>query len=290
MGWDWYPKPQPRRPANGIKAQTQRGQFGKTWWASKWIDALERIVDPGRLSRGRSYARSGQVLNLDIKPGRVDSRVQGSRPSPYKVRIEITPLSDKDWERVADAMAAQAIFAAKLLSGEMPQNIEEAFAAAKVHLFPTSQDDLKTECSCPDWVNPCKHIAAVYYLLGEQFDADPFLLFRLRGKSKDEIMAMLRARRTVTTPTAEHIEKSRASTEPVIPLEKCLDRFWDAADPLDDFIVKIEAPAVDAVPIKRLGVPGFWRDSKVDFIALFAHAYKGITEGAIRTALGSKSE
>lgn len=291
--WGWYPKPKPRRPANGIKAQTQRGQFGKTWWASKWIDALEHIVDPGRLSRGRSYARSGQVLNLDIKPGRVDSRVQGSRPSPYKVQIEIKPLSDKDWERVADAMAAQAIFAAKLLSGEMPQNIEEAFAAAKVHLFPASKDDLQTECSCPDWSNPCKHIAAVYYLLGEQFDADPFLLFRLRGKNKDEIMAMLRARRTAAEPAPESIaDKShppRVPAEPVLPLEKCLDRFWDAAENLDDFAVKIESPTVDAIPVKRLGTPGFWRDSKVDFIALFAHVYKDITTGAIRAALGSES-
>jgi len=292
MGYSgWYPKPKPRRPANGIKAQTQHGQFGKTWWASKWIDALERLVDPGRLTRGRSYARSGQVLNLDIQPGRVDSRVQGSMPKPYQVQIEIKPLSDKDWERVADAMAEQAIFAAKLLSGEMPQNIEEAFTAAKVNLFPASKGDLQTECSCPDWSNPCKHIAAVYYLLGEQFDADPFWLFRLRGKRKDEIMALLRARRTAAEPTPEIVEepkrKSRLPAEPVIPLEKRLDRFWDAAENLDDFAVKIEAPTVDAVPVKRLGAPGFWRDSKVDFIALFARAYTGITDGAIRTALGS---
>ena len=292
--WDWYPKPKPRRPANGIKAQTQRGQFGKTWWASQWIDALERLVDPGRLTRGRSYARSGQVLNLDIQPGRVDSRVQGSMPKPYHVQIEIKPLSDKEWTRVADAMAAQALFAAKLLSGEMPQNIEEAFATAKVSLFPASKGDLKTECSCPDWSNPCKHIAAVYYLLGEQFDADPFLLFRLRGKSKDEIMALLRARRSTAEPAPEPVEekkrKAHAAAEPVVPLEKCLDRFWDGADHLEDFAVKIESPAVDAVPIKRLGAPGFWRDRKVDFIALFAGAYRGLTEASLDTAMGSEDK
>jgi uncharacterized Zn finger protein len=287
--WDWYPKPKPRRPANGIKAQSGI-QFGKTWWASKWLDALERLVDPGRLTRGRSYARSGQVLNLDIQPGRVDSRVQGSRPSPYKVQIEIKALSDKDWEHVADAMAGQAIFAAKLLSGEMPQNIEEAFATAKVDLFPVSKGDLKTECSCPDWSNPCKHIAAVYYLLGEQFDSDPFLLFRLRGKGKGEIIAMLRARRTATELEAKSAEisprKTRTLAEPVIPLEKTLDRFWDAADHLGDFGVKIEAPTVDAIPVKRLGAPGFWRDNKVDFIALVARAYKGIASAAINTVVG----
>lgn len=292
-GWDWYPKPKPRRPANGIKAQSGR-QFGKTWWASKWLDALEQLVDSGRLARGRSYARSGQVLNLDIEPGRVNSRVQGSRPSPYKAQIEIKPLSAKDWDRVAEAMAAQAIFAAKLLSGEMPQNIEEAFTAAKVNLFPASKGDLKTECSCPDWSNPCKHIAAVYYLLGEQFDADPFLLFRLRGKSKDELMALLRARRTVaepeSKPAAETPPQPRAPAEPVIPLKKCLDRFWDAAENLDDFALKIEAPTVDAVPVKRLGAPGFWRDNKVDFIALFARAYKGLTKASLNTALESQEE
>jgi uncharacterized Zn finger protein len=292
--WDWYPKSQPRRPANGIKAQTQRGQFGKSWWASKWIDALERLVDPGRLTRGRSYARSGQVLNLDIKPGRVESRVQGSRPSPYKVRIEVKPLSDKDWDRVADAMAKQAIFAAKLLSGEMPPNVEEAFATAKVNLFPVSRSDLETDCSCPDYSNPCKHIAAVYYLLGEQFDTDPFLLFRLRGKRKDEIIAMLRARRTTTEltaePTAEKKRKSRAPTEPVLPLEKCLDRFWDEADHLEDFAVEIEAPTVNAVPIKRLGAPGFWRDSKIDFLKLFESAYMGLTESSLDTALGNRGK
>src|SRR5689334_4721627 len=114
--WDYdeYPKSKPRRPADGIKARTTHGKFGKSWWASRWIDALERLVDAGRLQRGRSYARSGQVLNLDLKPGHVGSRVQGSRATPYRVSIEVTPLDDRAWDAVADAMAAQAIFAAKL--------------------------------------------------------------------------------------------------------------------------------------------------------------------------------
>src|SRR5262245_37143350 len=174
---DEYPRPKPRRPADGIRAQTGRGAFGKSWWASRWIAALERLVDSARLQRGRSYARSGQVLNLAIAPGGVSSRVQGSRATPYRVKIEVAPLDDRAWEAVADAMGSQAIFAAKLLAGEMPQNIEEAFAAAKVSLFPDKAGDLVTDCSCPDWANPCKHVAAVYYLLGERFDADPFLIF-----------------------------------------------------------------------------------------------------------------
>ena len=286
-GWDWYPKPKPRRPANGIRAQSK--QFGKTWWASKWLGALEQLVDTGRLQRGRSYARSGQVLNIDIRPGRVDSRVQGSRPQPYKVWIEIKPLSDREWEQATDAMSAQAIFAAKLLAGEMPQNIEEAFAAAQVSLFPTSRGDLETECSCPDWANPCKHIAAVYYLLGEQFDADPFLLFRLRGRSKDEIVEMLRARRSAAAAVPEDrpAEKRRTRQEKAIPLKKCLDDFWEGATSLQDFHVEIKNAPVDAAPVKRLGAPGFWH-GKQDFVAAFADAYRDIAEAALNVVHGTK--
>ena len=290
MSWDWgwYPKPKPRRPANGIKAQGK--QFGKTWWASKWLSALERLVDPGRLSRGRSYARSGQVLNIDITPGHVDSRVQGSMPNPYLVRIDIKPLSNKDWEKVADAMAAQALFAAKLLAGEMPQDIEDAFKSARVSLFPASREDLETDCSCPDWSNPCKHIAAVYYLLGEQFDADPFLLFRLRGRSKDEIMSILRARRSAVereAGTAEQRPRWRRKSLPkekTVPLEASLDRFWDMADNLDDFAARIAAPPVDAATVKRLGIPGFW-NNKADFMTIFATAYRSVTQTSLAAAL-----
>jgi uncharacterized Zn finger protein len=283
MGWDWYFDPKPRKPANGIKAQSKK--FGQTWWSGKWLAALERLVDPARLSRGRSYARSGQVLNLNIQPGRIESRVQGSAPRPYKVKIEITPLSEKEWNRVADAMSQQAIFAAKLLASEMPQNIEEAFSAAHVTLFPTSRGDLKTACSCPDYSNPCKHTAAVYYLLGEQFDSDPFLLFRLRGKTKDEIMFMLRARRAQSAIVAEELPAATeppAAAEPIEPLDAEPDRFWHGPAELSDFRVTIAAPPIDAAPIKRLGAPKFWH-GKQDFVALLTVAYQAIAQAALKS-------
>jgi uncharacterized Zn finger protein len=283
MGWDWYFESKPRKPANGIKAQSKK--FGQTWWSGKWLAALERLVDSARLGRGRSYARSGQVLNLDIQPGRIDSRVQGSAPRPYKVKIEITPLTEREWQRVADAMAQQAIFAAKLLAGEMPQNIEEAFATAKVTLFPASRGDLKTQCSCPDYSNPCKHIAAVYYLLGEQFDSDPFLLFRLRGKTKDEIMSMLRTRRALHAIAEEEpgaAAEPPTPEEPIEPLEADPDRFWHGPGELIDFRVTIAAPPIDAAPIKRLGSPKFWH-GKQDFLALLTGAYQAIAQAALKS-------
>jgi uncharacterized Zn finger protein len=289
---DDYPKSKPRRPAAGIKAQSTRGAFGKSWWASRWIAALERLVDGGRLSRGRSYARSGQVLNLDIRPGRVNSRVQGSRSTPYRVQIEVAPLEDRAWDAVADVMASQAIFAAKLLASEMPQDIEDAFAAANVSLFPDKSGDLKTDCSCPDWANPCKHVAAVYYLLGERFDADPFLIFELRGRSKDQIIEMLRARRAGGEAVAASQPAEAPQEEQVLPLEADLAHFWAAEhseQTLQELRFQIAAPTLDAAPVKRLGAPPFW-NSKPPFVEVMSQAYSAITRAALEIALGEDEE
>ena len=288
---DYYPKSKPRRPADGIKAQTTSGKFGKSWWASRWIAALERLVDKGRLQRGRSYARSGQVLNLDIKPGHVGSRVQGSRATPYRVSIDVAQLDDGAWDAVTDAMAMQAIFAAKLLAGEMPQNIEEAFGAANVSLFPDKRGDLKTDCSCPDSANPCKHVAAVYYLLGEQFDADPFLIFELRGRSKDQIIAMLRARRAGGDAAAEQAGIAAPAEEPTAPLEDELEQFWggtagEAA--LAQIAFHVAAPQLDAAPVKRLGAPPFW-SGKPAFGDVMGQAYRAISRAALEIALGMET-
>ena len=298
--WDDYPPSSPL-PADGIKAQTRAGQaFGQTWWGGKWIAALERLVNPGRLQRGRSYARRGQVLNIDFMGNRVESRVQGSRREPYEVTIEIRSIDDKRWNRVVEAMASQAIFAAKLLAGEMPQDIEEAFSSAKVALFPERAADLKTECSCPDYANPCKHISAVYYLLGERFDADPFLLFQLRGRSKDQIITDLRAIRgaggavhaTEGEPAVAGIvgglpvsEDSGADGEQAPGLEEYLDRFWDAGTAIESMQFTIARPEVDAAPIKLLGHPPFWNEKR-DFVAEMESMYRRISEAAIKTALG----
>ena len=181
---------------DGIKAKSQRGKFVENWWADRWVKALKGLMDPRRLSRGRSYARHGQVLNINVEAGAVSARVQGSRPRPYRVDIQLNPLSDRQWEVVLDALSEQALFSAQLLNGEMPPEVEQVFEGVGVPLFPASSDDLVTDCSCPDWANPCKHIAAVYYLLGERFDEDPFLLFELRGRSQDEVAAALRGRRS----------------------------------------------------------------------------------------------
>src|SRR3954470_4925600 len=190
----WRGRPEstgPREARGGIKAHSRRGAFGQSWWARRWLDVLERLELGGRLVRGRSYARRGQGLDVTIEEGRVRASVQGSRKDPYAVTIHVPPLTPEEWRRVGVLLAREARFAARLLAAEMPEDVEEAFAAASLSLFPQSRHELETTCSCPDWSNPCKHIAAVYYLLGEEFDRDPFLLFLLRGLSREALVALL---------------------------------------------------------------------------------------------------
>ena len=217
MSWRWYESYQPSRPKaakGGIKAQSKRGSFGTSWWAKRWIAVLESFNIGARLGRGRTYARQGQVLSINIDKGLVEAKVQGSRSKPYDITIKVKGLSDADWKKLAEEISRQAIFAAKLLAGEMPQDIEQAFEKAGLSLFPQKIGDLETNCSCPDWSNPCKHIAAVYYLLGEEFDRDPFLLFKLRGLRREEFIELLGHDQEIqTTQAIQQIEIETRTSE-----------------------------------------------------------------------------
>src|SRR5690349_18618622 len=186
-----------------------------------------------RLARGRSYARAGQVLDFELSQGKVTARVQGSRVRPYQVRIGVLPLTTAQWRRVQDRLASQALFRAKLLAGEMPREIEEVFAECGTPLFPRSPADLDMHCSCPDWEVPCKHLAAVCYVLAEEFDRDPFGMLAWRGKPRDELLAALRRIQAAGSGSGQDATASasarsaRASPDvPAPPLEDGLDGFW----------------------------------------------------------------
>lgn len=275
--YSWWERHGPRLPSHGIKAQTQRGAFGKTWWTGRWIAAIERLVNPGRLARGRTYARAGQVVSLDVSRQGVEAIVQGSRPKPYKVHIEFKRLSDAEWDRVIDAMAAEALYAARLLSGEMPEQIEDVFASVGSSLLPAEKDDMRVTCTCPDFARPCKHIAAVHYLLGERFDQDPFLMFLLRGRSKEEIIAALRARRV--GPEAEVASEVEQVVEPD------LETFWTGSLQTDEVALHFALPESDALAVKRLGPPPFVRD-QAQFNEIMERLYQQIGEYALHLALG----
>ena len=294
--WDYsrFFEPSVPRPAKGgIRAQSKRGTFGESWWAKRWISVLESFDIGARLGRGRNYARSGQVLSIEVGKGTVKAKVQGSRPTPYRVAIEVKSIIPANWEKLAKVLSHQAIFVAKLLAGEMPQDIEKVFQSAGLSLFPEKSKDLETECSCPDWSNPCKHIAAVYYLLGEEFDRDPFLIFKLRGLQREELIQMLgsgeketdRGKGKRKTPPAQDGEKKIPASEP-LPADGTL--FWNGGALPEDFFGEVQIPPVSAALLKRLGNFPFWRGKERFFDALEPTYARASTHG-LAVFLGEKS-
>jgi len=202
------------RPArSSVRARRERQP--EHWWARRWIEVLESFDVGRRLGRGRSYARQGQVVDLELGKGSATAKVQGSRDAPYLVRMHFSMLSSTDWKKVVKALGEQAEYASRLLVGEIPENVESVFRDQGLSLFPSASGDLKTACSCPDQANPCKHIAAVYYLLGEELDRDPFLIFRLRGIERGELMDGLRAvAHAHGTPLASALPRPAPPAEP----------------------------------------------------------------------------
>lgn len=260
-----------------------RGEFATNWWARRWIAALEAFGWDERLRRGRAYARSGHVVSVDIQPGRVQARVKGSRPRPYAVSIELPVLTEAAWEQVLAALAGQARYAASLLAGEMPQTIEEVFEQAGTRLMPSPEEPLETQCSCPDWARPCKHIAAVHYTLGSEFDRDPFLIFRLRGRTREAVVADLRARRSAAADpqpaaAAPAIEAQRPG------LDSLLDGFWATGAELAELRFSIAGPRVPEAVLKRLGSPLPSFEGELPRTEL-ARLYRVISERAIKSAL-----
>jgi len=245
----WSESSRPLPVEGGLKARSTRGAIGQSWWSGRFIAVLESIIVGGRLQRGRNYARRGQVISLDVVPGMVSALVQGSRFQPYRVRVGLTAFGKPEWARLERALAESAWYSAKLLAGEMPEDIEEVFGQLGLALFPASSAELAMECSCPDWQVPCKHIAAVFYLLAETFDADPFAILAWRGREREELLANLHALRAAASgfpagpdsgadarrgagPGSAAGPASPAGPPAGVPLADCLDSYFALPVPL----------------------------------------------------------
>ena len=247
---------------------------------------LESFNIGARLGRGRSYARRGQVLSIEIDKGKVNAKVQGARPKPYNIKLEVKTLSASDWQKLAEVLSRQAIWSAKLLTGEMPLDIEKAFKEARLSLFPEKLKDLKTACSCPDWSNPCKHIAAVYYLLAEEFDRDPFLIFKLRGMNREDLIATLsRSDKKVTQ------KKVKPKQEPLHKDEEALtsdiSKFWNGESISDDIFGEVRIPSIAAALPKRLGSFPFWRGEE-KFLDVMESIYAKASPIGLKVFLGEQ--
>ncbi len=284
----------PRSVRGGIKAQSRRGAFGESWWAKRWISVLESFNIGARLGRGRSYARNGQVISIDIDKGKVKAKVQGSRPKAYDISIRIKTISLSNWRKISQALSHQAIFLAKLLAGEMPADIEKVFKDLGLSLFPEKLKDLETECSCPDWSNPCKHIAAAYYLLGEEFDRDPFLMLKLRGMGREELLGSLG---NVDVKKAKSRSKGKATPAPTrkemalpaesLPADPTL--FWEGGRLPEGFPGEVRIPQFPAALPKRLGSFPFWR-GKERFLDAMEAIYTAASNTGLSVVIGEKGE
>jgi uncharacterized Zn finger protein len=179
-----------------MSGAARRAEPGQTWWGRAWVEALEQRarLDPNRLPRGRDYARGGSVGQLVLAPGEVRAQVQGRKTVPYEVRIRVRRFADDEWDRVLEAISAQLGHAAAMLDGELPPEVAADVAAAGLDLLPAA-GEVGPRCTCPDDADPCKHSAAVCYLVADALDADPFAVLLLRGRTRGEVLAGLRARR-----------------------------------------------------------------------------------------------
>jgi uncharacterized Zn finger protein len=277
---DWPPA-RPIRVEGGIKARSRRGAIGEQWWSRRFIDVLESYGMSGRLARGRAYARAGQVLNFQLTQGTVTADVQGSRVRPYQVRIAVLPLTTAQWRRVQARLASQALFRAKLLAGQMPHEIEAVFADCGTPLFPRLASDLDMRCSCPDWEVPCKHLAAVCYVLAEEFDRDPFALLAWRGQGRGELLAALRqvqVRASGPGPGPPAARAETAQPAPAAPrLPPTAAEFWAA--PLSPARLRaLASPDGPAAPdlVLRMFPPPPVRVRGRDLAAILSPAYRAL--------------
>lgn len=271
----------------------------RTWWGQRFIAALERFTDTARLARGRGYASNDRIKSWKLEKGEMSAKIRGNvnpyfgviKEPTYNTVIALTPISAEDWALLVRHLGSRAAFVSRLLLNEMPDNIEKPFELLDLHLLPHNAKDFKTRCSCPDYANPCKHVAGLCYFLSAQLDQDPFLLFELRGLPRNELFKQLRktllGRALALTHAAEQ-------AEPMAPAESYFTRplpaalpetadplaFWTAPKRLPEELAPAATPSAPALLVKKGGdFPEFWKYSQ-PFPQVMETLYAAIRKGA----------
>lgn len=257
----WYYRRPRKRVEGGIKARAVK--FGESWWAARWLEALP-ARSASRLTRGRTYARQGQITEFQVQPGKITGRIQGSANEPYQVTLWMPSVSGRALEQIIAEMKSRPVLAAKLMNREMPSEMEDTFQRTGRQLFP-SQLDLVRNCDCPDESDPCKHIAALMYLFSLELEHDPFLLLEFRGLNRDTLASLFPVNAPIFSETAE------ARPEP-LP-DKARD-FWRA--PRVPPPAPSLPPAENAILLKQLGSFPLWR-GEGDFMKTLEAVYARAT-------------
>ncbi|MDA8043731.1 MAG: SWIM zinc finger family protein [Actinomycetota bacterium] len=247
--WQKYPPSVPLPVEGGVATSRQRGPMATKWWSRRFVEVLESYGLGARMQRGRRYARTGQVIEVDVAPGLVAAQVQGSRPKPYLVTVTLAIPSDEQWGWILDAMRAKVGFVARLLDGEVPADLEQVFAGAGVPLFASAWADIKAKCTCPDWENPCKHIAAVLYVLADRLDSDPWLVLLLRGREQEELLDALAGDRLATPAAGSEVAPWWPFGPGPVPVDyqaEAIPATYTRPGPPDAVLDSMEALAVQA--------------------------------------------
>jgi uncharacterized Zn finger protein len=267
----------------------------REWWVLRWLDLLDKYRFKKRLERGRRYATEGNILSIAFQGAEVVATVQGTENEPYELSIYLDIFSNEDWDYVIETMSQKAIFSAQLLTGEMPPNIEEVFTANGLSLFPFSLSEVHSRCSCPDPKNPCKHIAAVYYQLGDRFSEDPFVLFQLRGRTREQILDRLRQirsgeaeeQRSGGAEVQRRISQS-STQDSQTPLN--IEKFWQYDEPLDSSLVVIAPPPESKTVLDILGTVPLASSDAQAVRQYLEQVYATASQRAMMSALNREEE
>ncbi len=223
--------------------------IAKSWWGKSWNVNLERYADySNRIGRGRSYVRHGAVLDLKIDNGKVNSLVQGSGSRPYAVEIEIKSIEKANWKKIKDQCEGELDSLQGLLAGKFPRELSDIFMARKHGLFP-SPKEIAFSCSCPDWADMCKHVAATLYGIGARLDEDPSLFFKLRNVEIKELIS-----KAVEGKTQKLLDKAKKKSSKVIDNADLSVVFGIEMEQDVDFGKKRKAPSPkpdQATPAKK---------------------------------------
>jgi len=281
-----------------VKNELESGQ-GRQWWVERWLELLDAYRFKKRLERARNYAREGNVLSLNFQGAELLAQVQGSDVQPYRVSLRLDPFNDEDWQFVVAALADKALYSAQLLSGQMPETIEQVFIKNGLNLFPYTLGDVHSRCSCPDQANPCKHIGAVYYQLADRFSEDPFIIFQLRGRSRSQILAALQQQRQQTQTaesSADHVlsdqvlpaalppTPAKATTTDTLALTQA---FWRYERPLDSDFVMTSPPGNATAVLDLLGPLPLPYETAQEVRQALVQIYSQVSQQALTQSLGS---
>lgn len=264
----------------------------RSWWSGRWLRSLSNWLSTTLLATGRLYVRRQQVYGLEVQVGMVSASVHEPDGSTCHVRIGVATFPDEVWEAAVRMMSEKVAYAASLLNNEIPRDIEDVFLTLGAGLFPERRSEFDVECSCPEWASYCPHVAATLVLVGDRLDEDPFLLFRLRGRAREQLLAELRSSRSLRTRSSEGpAPAGRTSLAGVAieePLDARLDEFWSMGAELDALQIRVRPPEVDMEVIKLLGVPTFVNEEGL--LQRLAKVYRTVSEAALDVAYEEYAE